>query len=526
MITLGLVEAVDDSGVYVVMPGTKGVVRGPFRSLSTVAAGTTVLVASTDDGEQVVVGVAPGGDGVVNVLSFGATGDGVTNDTAAIQAALDAAGSSAVYLPRGTYRVSGVTLSSGQTLQGDGKGQTVLLANVSDTDGISAVGSSGTHLTNVIIRDLTVQGYSSGSNQSCISLDYVDGATIHDVELMSARINGLDIFRSTNVRVDRVDVHDVETFGILCYESIGVTVSNSYVYDLDEAGRGHLGLQFKNCVACKAVGNRFSNIEGYGFYTWTDGLGTDCANITAIGNTFSGIAGTAGGGEFARLSVYIHTTNNVVIAGNHVYDSWGGVAVESSSDVVVSGNRIVGPDDGGSGVSLYQVNRASIADNVISGLPTGVAITGGSDTVTASGNIVTDGVYSSYLYAGIRVWDADNVRVVGNTASDTRGGSAQQRRGISVESSATGVVVAFNTATGNLDADIVMDDTTGITYGNITDLSQTNYLPLGDANSLVGFYGATPAAKPTVTGSRGGNAALASLLTQLAGLGLITDSSS
>lgn len=39
----------------------------------------------------------------------------------------------------------------------------------------------------------------------------------------------------------------------------------------------------------------------------------------------------------------------------------------------------------------------------------------------------------------------------------------------------------------------------------------------------VGFFGAAPIAKPTITGSRGGNAALASLLTQLANYGLITD---
>lgn len=41
-----------------------------------------------------------------------------------------------------------------------------------------------------------------------------------------------------------------------------------------------------------------------------------------------------------------------------------------------------------------------------------------------------------------------------------------------------------------------------------------------------GVNGATPAAKPAVTGSRGSNAALASLLTKLAAIGLITDSSS
>lgn len=44
-------------------------------------------------------------------------------------------------------------------------------------------------------------------------------------------------------------------------------------------------------------------------------------------------------------------------------------------------------------------------------------------------------------------------------------------------------------------------------------------------NGNVGFYGATPVTQPTVTGSRGGNAALASLLTELATMGLIVDSS-
>lgn len=46
----------------------------------------------------------------------------------------------------------------------------------------------------------------------------------------------------------------------------------------------------------------------------------------------------------------------------------------------------------------------------------------------------------------------------------------------------------------------------------------------GNSTGL-GFFAATPVAKPTVTGSRGGNAALANLLAELALLGLITDSS-
>lgn len=44
------------------------------------------------------------------------------------------------------------------------------------------------------------------------------------------------------------------------------------------------------------------------------------------------------------------------------------------------------------------------------------------------------------------------------------------------------------------------------------------------AAPMLGFFGTNPVVKPTVTGSRGGNAALASLLTALAGEGLLTDS--
>ena len=41
----------------------------------------------------------------------------------------------------------------------------------------------------------------------------------------------------------------------------------------------------------------------------------------------------------------------------------------------------------------------------------------------------------------------------------------------------------------------------------------------------IGFFSTAPTTKPTVVGSKGGNAALASLLTALAGFGLLTDSS-
>lgn len=51
-----------------------------------------------------------------------------------------------------------------------------------------------------------------------------------------------------------------------------------------------------------------------------------------------------------------------------------------------------------------------------------------------------------------------------------------------------------------------------------------NAVALGDVGISLGFYGISGTTKPAITGAKGGNAALASLLTALAAQGLLTDS--
>lgn len=67
----------------------------------------------------------------------------------------------------------------------------------------------------------------------------------------------------------------------------------------------------------------------------------------------------------------------------------------------------------------------------------------------------------------------------------------------------------------------------GRTVGqDITTWTKIMEFGISSGSSSFGIFGATPVAKQTVTGSRGGNAALASLLTALANYGLITNSTS
>jgi Pectate lyase superfamily protein len=74
-------------------------------------------------------GSAPVSTGIINVLGYGAKGDGITDDTAAINSAI--ATGRTVYLPKANYLIKGqITCSTpGQIIYGDGKYQTIITIN-------------------------------------------------------------------------------------------------------------------------------------------------------------------------------------------------------------------------------------------------------------------------------------------------------------------------------------------------------------------------------------------------------------
>jgi hypothetical protein len=94
----------------------------------------------------------------INVKDYGAVGDGVTDDTAAIQSAIDAAyaaGGGVVFIPNGVYRAAGLRLKSYVEIEGEGYGTTIKLPNAANTN-IFVKDSDETHKW--FLRYLTLNG--------------------------------------------------------------------------------------------------------------------------------------------------------------------------------------------------------------------------------------------------------------------------------------------------------------------------------------------------------------------------------
>lgn len=94
----------------------------------------------------------------VNVLDFGAVGDGVTDDTVAIQAAIDSITKGKVFIPEGTYVLhSSIVGKQDVYIEGAGAGTTTLKA-IGNYSAVDFVGAQGAVINRGGISDLTIRG--------------------------------------------------------------------------------------------------------------------------------------------------------------------------------------------------------------------------------------------------------------------------------------------------------------------------------------------------------------------------------
>ena len=96
----------------------------------------------------------------VNVLDFGATGDGVTDDTVAIQAAIDVCANQELYFPKGTYNISSTLNVTGRRISLSGGsvnsrgGVTPTIEWVGATSGIMFNVGAGTDALGTVFSSL------------------------------------------------------------------------------------------------------------------------------------------------------------------------------------------------------------------------------------------------------------------------------------------------------------------------------------------------------------------------------------
>lgn len=91
---------------------------------------------------------------IVNIKDYGAVGDGVTNDTLAIQRAINNS-TGIVYIPAGTYLITGVTLTAGKQLIGENRATSILKL------GAALAGNgmiNATFANDIVVENLTIDG--------------------------------------------------------------------------------------------------------------------------------------------------------------------------------------------------------------------------------------------------------------------------------------------------------------------------------------------------------------------------------
>lgn len=159
-------------------------------NIKTIAAGNGVTVTNGADTVQLAVNVGAGlsfdgsgklvastaAGGLLNVKDapFNAVGDGVTNDSTAIQAALDyaAANSLSLRFPAGTYIATGLTFTATATghvrIVGDGSGNTLIQAPPGSTAPVFKLGVGGPSIgpNQMLFQGLSFKGNYPGSYQA------------------------------------------------------------------------------------------------------------------------------------------------------------------------------------------------------------------------------------------------------------------------------------------------------------------------------------------------------------------------
>lgn len=343
----------------------------------------------------------------VNAKNAGAVGDGVADDTAALQAAitaLGAAGGGVLYFPRGVYKItSALTLEDHVALIGGGD----FVSEIKQTS-TTAHALVGDTLIYITIKGLRITGPGSGSGSGMHFTTEFDWCLLEDVTVTDFGSTGIDIeqpivsnFTRVTSRLNGGAGFYIHGTGLGAGTSISMdscwardNVSNGYsFYNMtycalvacaadNQINAGKAGYKFDTCVGMSLIGcgsennnvgvmftggtthtvNGFFNYAnpstGIGF--WVTG---SCTNVHLVGINESAPSGTASKwvqvdtGSSATVRGSVHSTADQFATGTTIQYT------NSSGTEVVPGSRATGQNSilgataslGDNGVGVTQI---------------------------------------------------------------------------------------------------------------------------------------------------------------------------
>jgi len=438
--------------------------------------------------------------GWVNVKSYGAVGDGTTDDTAAIVAALTAADGGSALLPKGTYKVTSLVINITQGLSIQGYGAT--LTNTSQTAAsgglnVPILRIKGTATTDVSIEGLSISGPRTTGNTTTPSGTYAT----------TGYPSGIDIFTARNVVIRNVKASGTYYAGIEAHYTTATTVR-----ECDVSNHGYAGIDISDTDAMVVDGNRVDDIgyemitAGYGITAATSYSGTGYnRSVSITGNTVT---------KTKRKGIDVHSGLDVRIVGNSVkgfgnaglYATCEGVD-KQVRDVVMSENLIEGDsgfvatasvggiDLGAFGASVSQAPTFTITNNTIKTLSAAYVValgnpSSGANTVKSlvvSGNTTLGVTMTSFVGLNNNAVLVGSVTVTGNVLAGTYSGNIVNLR------TYTQAVISGNSFSGSFSS-LVGDDGSG---------KLTAFNNLANANPTQDFAGVKKSALQAPVGGTG-----------------------
>lgn len=303
----------------------------------------------------------------VNVKDFGAVGDGVWDDTAAIQAAINAATGKQLVLPSGIYKISG-TLNLLNSIYIVGYGKCTLQQSQANTTSIRiGDGTLANRFGDVSIENITFTTTSAAAWTTAYVIDvqfafFIEFKNLDIYGYVSSvkkMWGGIRLFKAMRFKAERCFMR-----GLIgdCVYTLGETGGSNYCIDLT----------FENCY--------FDDFQNNGFYFDDFTLGTflyNCVMVSSVGNSL--ITYDISSSEKSNHYVYglnaeaTSTMNGIIInSASQVQIQNGWFQVGSTKNAIYLGQNATGIQIQGlwttEGRWLIEGKNISITDGYIGSL--------------------------------------------------------------------------------------------------------------------------------------------------------------